>query len=307
MTTCEHITQRFPVRKSKAQKQAFAQWVMAEMQKMGYAPRVEQNDPGRHRNVVVGDPDHAAVTIAAHYDTPATILLPDLQIPRNYPVYLLWQLGMILLMLLISLAAGLAFALLLQSGNALLPGFFGAFLALMGLQLYGFANKNNVNDNTSGIAALLNTMALLAEEDREKVAFILFDNAEKGCRGSKAFGHDHIQMQHTGFLVNLDSVGVGEHFLVISPPLARQMAPYAALEDVFQAQSEREVHFFSSVTTRCSGDFRVFKGGVGVMACEEQSGVGFFLGDLHTARDTQADEGNIACLAEILSAFVKRL
>ena len=84
MTICETITELFPVRKSAAQKKAFRQWVMAEISGMGYAVRVEENDRGRQQNVIVGDPEHAEVTFTAHYDTPSTILLPDLQIPRNY-------------------------------------------------------------------------------------------------------------------------------------------------------------------------------------------------------------------------------
>lgn len=178
MTICEQITELFPVRKSAAQKKAFRQWLMAEIAEMGYSARVEQNDKGRQQNVIVGDPEHAEVTFTAHYDTPSTILLPDLQIPRNYPVYLLWQLLIIGGMLLISFFVGAGVGLATQSGDLMILGFFGVFLVLMLLQLNGFANKNNVNDNTSGVAALLETMARIPEENRSKVAFILFDNME---------------------------------------------------------------------------------------------------------------------------------
>ena len=214
MTICERITELFPVRKTAAQKQAFCQWVMGEIGAMGYPVRVEENDKGRQQNVIVGDPEHAEVTFTAHYDTPATIWVPDLQIPRNYPVYLLWQLLMIGGMLLISLAVGLGVGLVSGSGDAMLLGCFGAFLVLMWLQLAGVANKHNVNDNTSGVAALLETMQRIPAESREKVAFILFDNMEKGRKGSKAYARDHLEMQHTRFVVNADSVGVGDTSVV---------------------------------------------------------------------------------------------
>ena len=55
MTICEQITERFPIRKTAAQKKAFRQWVMAEIAQMGYPARVEQNDRGRQQNVIVGD------------------------------------------------------------------------------------------------------------------------------------------------------------------------------------------------------------------------------------------------------------
>ena len=307
MTICEQITERFPIRKTAAQKKAFRQWVTAEIAQMGYSVRVEQNDKGRQQNVIVGDPEHAQVTFTAHYDTPATILLPDLQIPRNFPVYLLWQLVIIGGMLAISFAAGAGLGLLTGSGDVMILTFFGAFLLLMWLQLSGFANKNNVNDNTAGMAVLLETMARIPEESRDKAAFILFDNMEKGRKGSKAYCRDHLEMHHTRFVVNADSVGVGDTFLVTAPALAVQLPQYARLETALAAIPERQVRFVSSVTTRMNSDFRSFKCGVGIMACEQVPGVGLFLGDLHTSGDDHADQGNIDGLAGVFAALTETL
>ena len=307
MTICEQITERFPIRKTAAQKKAFRQWVTAEIAQMGYSVRVEQNDKGRQQNVIVGDPEHAQVTFTAHYDTPATIFLPDLQIPRNFPVYLLWQLVIIGGMLAISFAAGAGLGLLTGSGDVMILTFFGAFLLLMWLQLSGFANKNNVNDNTAGMAVLLETMARIPEESRDKAAFILFDNMEKGRKGSKAYCRDHLEMQHTRFVVNVDSVGVGDVFLVAAPALAVQLPQYARLETALAAIPERQVRFVSSVTTRMNSDFRSFKCGVGIMACEQVPGVGLFLGDLHTSGDDHADQGNIDGLAGVFAALTETL
>ncbi len=307
MTLCEEITRLFPVRKSAAQKKAFRAWLMTRIREMGYAVRVEENDRGRQQNLVVGDPEHASVTFTAHYDTPAAILVPDLQIPRNFPVYLAWQALLIGGMLGISLLVGVGAGLLAGSGNALLLGFFGAFLALMALQLYGFPNKNNVNDNTSGVAALMETMARIAPEDREKAAFIFFDNMEKGRKGSRAYAGDHLEMQHTRFVVNADSVGVGEVFVVSAPALAVQLPQYALLEEAFRGDQTRQARFFSSLTTRVNSDHRSFKCGVNVMACREVPGIGLYLGDLHTGRDDSADQENIDCLAQVFSALAGKL
>jgi hypothetical protein len=43
------------------------------------------------------------------------------------------------------------------------------------------------------------------------------------------------------------------------------------------------------------------------MACERVSGIGYCLGNLHTARDTVADQGNIDYLAGTLSAMAETL
>ena len=303
MTVCEQITRLFPIRKTAQQKEDFRRWLVAECRKMGYSARVEECDRGRHRHVVAGNPAQAEVTFTAHYDTPPTILLPDLQIPRNFPVYLLWQLLIIGGMLAISFAVGAALGLLTGNGDVMILTFFGAFLALMWLQLYGFANKHNVNDNTSGVAALLETMQRIPAENREKVAFIFFDNMEKGRRGSKAYARDHVEMQHTGFVVNADSVGVGDTFLAFVPALAKNLPQYALLEAALGAIPDRKVRFHSSMTTRGSSDFRSFKCGVGVSAYREAGGVGLYLGALHTSRDTQADQRNIQALAEAFAAL----
>lgn len=307
MTICDKITERFPVRKTEEQKQAFRQWVKAEIAGMGYSVRVEESDKGRQQNIVVGDPLHAEVTFTAHYDTPSTILLPDLQIPRNFPVYLLWQLLIIGGMLLISFVIGAGLGLATQNGDVMILGFFGAFLVLMLLQVNGFANKNNVNDNTSGVAALLETMARIPEENRSKTSFILFDNMEKGRRGSKAYARDHVEMQHMGFVVNLDSVGVGDVFLASVPALAKQLPQYEKLETLLAACPDRKVQFHSSVTTRGNSDFRSFKCGVGITAYRQVSGVGLYLGDLHTARDVKADQRNIDCLADVLATLAQQV
>ena len=133
MTICEKITQRFPVRKTEEQKQAFRHWVRGEMARLGYSARVTEHDKGRQQNIVVGDPPHAELTITAHYDTPSTIWLPDLQIPRNFPVYLLWQMAVIGLMMLVSLAVGIGVGLATKNGNVMLLSFFGpAFLKKTG-------------------------------------------------------------------------------------------------------------------------------------------------------------------------------
>ena len=307
MTILEQITERFPVRRSTKQKADFRKWVMGQMAQLGYRPRVEENGNGKHHNVVCGSPDTAQITFTAHYDTPACIGLPNLMIPRNWPVYFAYQLLIIVILLAIALAGGTVLGLITGSDVMLRVGLVGVYFLELMFMLHGPANKNNVNDNTSGVAAILETMAKIPPEQRSRVAFILFDNEEKGCQGSKAYAKDHLQVQHVKLVVNLDCVGVGEHFIVSSPKLARGMEEYELLERVLAAREGRTAHFFSSATTRGNSDYRSFKCGVGISAYRMASGVGFYTGDIHTGRDTQADQGNIDYLSGALSACVEQL
>ena len=82
MTILEQINEKFPIRRTAAQKEDFRKWVLEQMAGMGYHARVEENDKGKHLNVVAGDPDKAKITVTAHYDTPACIGIPNLMIPN---------------------------------------------------------------------------------------------------------------------------------------------------------------------------------------------------------------------------------
>jgi len=307
MSILEQIVEKFPIRRSAEQKEAFSKWAMAQMGAMGYRARVEEGDKGKHRNIVAGNPETAKIVFTAHYDTPACIGIPNLMIPRNFPVYLLYQIAVVGGMLAIALGFGLGLGVLLQNQQAMLLGYFGVYMVLLMLMLYGPANKHNVNDNTSGVSAILELMARIPEEKRQQVAFILFDNEEKGLKGSKAYAKDHLQVQHTTLIVNLDCVGVGEHFILAVPKLAQNKEEYQLLERVLASHEGRTVHFFNAATTCGNSDFRSFKCGVGVAAYEQKPGVGFITGKIHTSRDTVADQGNIDFIADALADCAAQL
>lgn len=314
MSIIETLNEKFPIRKSRKQKDAFRTWFIAWAQEQGYA--AEATKPKGlfgSSNVVVGDPETAQVVFTGHFDTPAVMPVPNFITPRNVLVYILYQVVMLPVMLAPGILIGAGAGWLggyVSEEVGFLCGYFTT-MALMivtfCLLMFGPANKHNVNDNTSGVAAVLETMARIPVEQRPKIAFILFDNEEKGCRGSKAYAREHLQMQHTKLVVNLDCVGVGEHFIVSSPALARNLDGYELLERVLSEDKARTAHFFSSVTTRGNSDYRSFKCGVGVSAYRMVSGVGFYTGAIHTARDTQADQGNIEYLAQALSGTVSQL
>ena len=88
----QEVNARFPVRKSKVQKAQFRQYVLQKAQEMGYAARMEENKAiCTNRNIVVGDVDKAKVLVTAHYDTPATVGLPNVMLPMNRPMFYLVQ------------------------------------------------------------------------------------------------------------------------------------------------------------------------------------------------------------------------
>ena len=265
MSIINTLVEKFPIRRSKAQKESFRAWAVEQAKNMGYQAQVETIKD--HNNVVIGDPETAQAIFTAHYDTPAAFFLPNLMTPRNRVVYYLRQAGMILLFIGIAALVGVPAGLLTGSGDT---GFRLGWLVYMALalsMLMGPANKHNVNDNTSGVAAVFETMARIPAEQRSKAAFILFDNEEKGLLGSKAYAKAHPAVKESGFLVNLDCVGDGDHVLLISNKQAREAAAYSALTAGMEAQSGRELHLFPMETSKGSSDHKNFKTSSVIYAC----------------------------------------
>ena len=305
MSFIEQLNEKFPIRRSKEQKAAFRAWFIQLAEEMGYSARVEENKG--HQNVVVGDPETASAIFTAHYDTPAASFLPNVMTPRNKVFF--WAYQMLQVGILVALGCAVGVPLAVISGDDY-TGFLAGYVVYMGclaLMIFGPANKHNVNDNTSGVAAVLETMAKVPAEHRAKTAFILFDNEEKGCRGSGAYAKAHPAVKESGFLVNLDCVGDGEHILLASSKQAREMATYTALTQGMEAQSGRELHIFPLEKCVYNSDQKSFKAGSAICACSIRKGIGFYCDKIHTNKDTVCEQINLDFIASGLSAFVDKL
>ena len=221
------ILEQFPIRKSKIQKQEFRFAVQLYAEKMGYPVTMEKGSFGAC-NVLLGDPENARFLVTAHYDTCANMLMPNFITPCNVPVYLLCQLGLVLLIALSAIMLGIIEGLFLTAFNRLIGNNLGdgwiIFLGLVVPSLMGFnviaivlllvfgpANKNNVNDNTSGIVTLLEIARTLPENQRHKVCFVLFDLEEAGLIGSASYRRKHKKASDNQIVLNLDCVGDGDH------------------------------------------------------------------------------------------------
>lgn len=306
MNYLEEIISRFPIRRKAEQKKAFRDWAVAESRRMGYSVKVEQSGVACHENIIVGNPEKAPVLFTAHYDTPASALLPNILLPLNPLMYFLYQMLIVLILLVGSAVILLLGSLTGSAELARLLWIVTYFGILMFMSFGGIANKNNVN-GTSGMAALLTIMAQLPEEDRAKAAFIFFDNEEKGLGGSKSYAKDHQQVAYTRFTINMDCIGVGENILVISRKLSRQHMEFAPMQRHMENIATRKVHFFDSVGSICNATWKSFKSGVNICACKKAKAVGFYTPHLGTKRDTEADAGNIAATAAAMTAYVQEL
>lgn len=302
--TTREIFEKYQVRKTKKQKTAFIEYAKQIAERYGYDFRVEKGAFGV-RNIVIGNPDTAKVLYTAHYDTCARLPFPNFITPKNFLIYLLYQfliIGMffasaLLLGFAIGFTFGLAAAYIPVSEDAkyLLTYFFSeaTYIVLFCLLFCGPANKNTANDNTSGVTTVLDIMAALPEDQKDKVAFVLFDLEEAGVLGSSSFASKHKAIKKNALVINFDCVSDGETMLFA---LKRTTKKYRELlEKAFVSSPYVTVEITKNAFYPSDNAF--FKGGVGVAALKKSKLFGtLYMDRIHTNRDTIYREQNIQFL-----------
>ncbi len=293
------IMAEMQVRKSKKQKAAFRAWLCGELERAGYAPRVEESFAAR--NVVAGDPDKARVLFTAHYDTQAVLPVPNLITPRGPFFFVLYQALIVLpLFLAVAAAEGLIFAFVPKSAAWWLAPL--SCIAICAFFMWwvidGKANRHTANDNTSGVLTLVETALALPPEHRDRVCFVFFDNEEKGMLGSAAFAKGHKTAKKTAVVLNFDCVGDGDSIQFFPRrQLKKDSAALERIEAAFLPAGGKDVQVVRSFGFYPS-DNASFKKGAGVCALKHRPVVGYYMDRIHTGRDTVLDEANIALLRD---------
>ncbi len=301
------ILERYQVRKTKKQKQAFRAVVGEFCESLGYPMTVEKGAFGV-RNVVIGNPECAKVVYTAHYDTCAVLPFPNFITPRRFDLYLLYQVALVVALLvpigLIGFGLGYLSGWLLGAVSALIDnplvaevgssvvsaGFYVLFLLVL---FAGPANKHTANDNTSGVTLMVEIMAALPADKRNEVAFVLFDLEEAGMLGSSAFASKHKTVKRHIPLINFDCVSDGDRVLIAPRRHARDLcevlaSAFASDETVTATVVPSGVFYPSDQTN--------FRRGVGVAALKQSKGGILYMNRIHTKHDTVYREENIAFL-----------
>ncbi|MBQ8834629.1 MAG: DUF4910 domain-containing protein [Oscillospiraceae bacterium] len=298
------VVKLFPVRKSKAQKQAFRDAVQSYAQGLGYECSVEKGSMGV-RNLVVGDPEQAQYLITAHYDTCARMLFPNIVTPCNVFVYLAYQLAMVAVMMLVSFLVGVALGVLTMNVEL---GTFAAvvvYWTLLICMMVGPANPSNVNDNTSGVVTLLEIARTLPENQRHKVCFVLFDLEEAGLLGSAAYRKAHKKTTENQVVLNMDCVGDGDHILLMpSKKLKKNVEKLRPLYKCTGYFGKKSVLVRDKGFTVYPSDQGNFPYGVAIAAFHKHKWVGHYYARIHTPRDTILEETNVNILRAALITMV---
>lgn len=316
------VLTQFPVRKTNGQKQAFRDAVQFYGEKLGYPVTVEKGKFGA-RNLLLGNPETAKYLVTAHYDTCARMLLPNFITPCNVPVYLAYQLGLILMIAVGAIAlavvesaalAGIAVLLGNHLGDAWIlfvglvaPGLFGfSGLLLVLMLIIGPANKKNANDNTSGVVTLLEIARTMPENQRHKVCFVLFDLEEAGLIGSAFYRRKHKREADKQLVLNLDCVGDGDHLMMFPTKKLRQ--DRKKLTSLYRACGyfgKKSLLVHEKGAFVYPSDQKHFPYGVGICALRKRKKL-LYMSRIHTKKDTVLDETNVNILRAALTTFICR-
>ena len=112
--TTKEILDKYQVRKSKKQKQAFRDYLKKVCVENNYEYREEKGYCGA-TNVIVGDVDKAKVIYTAHYDTQAVLPIPYIHIPKKPILTIFLQILMFLPFMSVLFGGVVLFRLLLNS------------------------------------------------------------------------------------------------------------------------------------------------------------------------------------------------
>lgn len=290
----DELFNKYEIRKSKEQKTEFIDWVTEYACDRNWDVKVEQGSFGV-RNIIIGDLDKAKILFTAHYDTCANMVIPNFITPRNFFIYLIYQLLLCFLIFIPVFVIVLTFDLLFPN----LVGFsfilsYILTLIVLGLMMFGPANKHTANDNTSGVATILACLDKFNYKDN--VAFILFDLEEVGLIGSSMFASKHKDISKNMLLVNYDCVSDGDTMLFVLNKKTKELVDsfkesYKSNDDVKTEVTYKAVFYPS--------DQACFKKGIGVCSMKKnkffKSG---YIDKIHTKNDTNFREENIKYLVE---------
>lgn len=298
------ILEKWQVRKTRAQKLAFLEYMKQQLP----GAYVEEGGFIKSRNLVIGDVAKADVVLTAHYDTCARLPFPNFLTPKNWFLFICYQLLIVVPFLLILFGSSFLLGKLgLDAGPSIRIADFLFFGSMIYVMMLGPANKHTANDNTSGVITLCEIYLNMPPEQREKAAFVFFDNEENGLLGSSEFYARHKKEGMDGkLLINFDCVSDGDYLMLVLSKKANKLYKELFARH-YRPHGEKTVLLETAGSAIYPSDQSKFPYGVGVAAFKRKRFVGYYMNRIHTSRDTQFDPANISLLTASTISLISEL
>ena len=298
------IDRLYPVRKSKKQKQVFRNAVQTYLNGLGYKVSVEKGSMGA-RNMVIGDPEKAKYLVTAHYDTPASIGVPNFITPSNFLCFIVYQLLIVGVFFLAAFLVGVGVSFLTEDPQIIFWSAYISYFGLLLLMMFGPANRHNSNDNTSGVVTVLEIARSLPENLRDSVCFVLFDLGKVGLIGSSSYRSKHKKATNNQIVLNLDCVGDGDEIVFFpNARLHKNEKAMAWLSKVYGSLGAKSLAQRKKGFAYYPSDQGNFPLGVGICALRRKKWIGLYMNRIHTARDTILEGTNVNILRAALTTLI---
>lgn len=293
------IVSKYGTRFFPKQKKRFRKFIKEEMDKLGWNSEMIKG------NIIVGDIEQVEYIFTAHYDTPGKIpgyarfsykLFGNTSIVFSNLLIILIIILYSTFMVVLGKMFGLDDIIKLIANIPYIVLILGIFIP----------NKNNYNDNSSGILTLMNIAHEISDHNinKNKVAFVFFNNEEWGLLGSTAM-KKYWKKNKTPLkgkkIINFDCVGNGDTILIThgrNDKLAKEM------QERFKLSTIHDVERFKYNIIPLSDDFKFRKkGAIGIVFCNKSKlGKGYYIPDIHCSKDIKLNLENIELLtSEILN------
>ncbi len=298
------VLECYGIRRTKKQKSTFIAAMMGYAEQCRYSMKIEDGRFGC-RNIVIGDAQKAEIVVTAHYDTCAWMPMPNFVTPFNPVIYVLYQILILMVLYAISLIPGALIGWLLSSQSA---GYWIAYVLYWVLWIglmFGAPNRHNANDNTSGVITVLEMMASLPENQRQKVCFVLFDLEEMGTLGSSVYRKTHKSATDRQLVLNLDCVGDGDTIMLIpSKALRKKDNAMSSLLSICGIVGRKRIVLHQKGPVIYPSDHMHFPNSVAIAAFRKTKFIGYYLDRIHTHRDTVLDRTNVNILRAALISLI---
>lgn len=301
MTELDILNRDYPIRRSEKQKEAFRKYVASTCTDV----REETTHDGKNCNIVIGDPTSAKITLTAHYDTPPRSIFPNIMMPRNRVLYYTVQMLFVFMIVAVAMIPAILIADMAEDRGLSMAIFLIIYYSVYFLGMKTFDNPYNYNDNSSGIALVLTLAKKYGASD--KVAFILFDNEEKGMKGSKAYYKDHKDAMAERLIINFDCIGNGNNIILIANKALYDGKDLAEVRGAFPTSENFTVYACTHKEGDANSDHKSFPRGIGCVAAKRTSHGLLYTPNIHTPRDREVHAENIEYIESGISTYLESL
>ena len=305
------VCETYGKRMRRKEKGVFRDYLFDKARLYGYDSHLEKSLLAK--NVVVGDIAKAEIVFTAHYDTPP-------RLPKFFVKHLmLWSL--IILCggsLFLSKLPEIVFNFIPSYDLFIALNYFaigaiglgsGAFL-LHTMGFLGNANKTNYNDNSSGVITLLKLMAKykdLSKPEKDKIAFVFFDNEEKLLLGSLTHKYKNLKKYKEKTYINFDCVGLGNQVNLFHFGKERQIGQ--ELKTQFEKHSSLSPKSKGSTIFSMSDHFPFRKTNHVCLLTVDKENEKSLYSQIHSKNDNKIDYSNLNNIVNAVSNldFLKEL